>query len=258
MTEQIKTKIENRVLHIILNRPEKKNAITRVMYGGLAEALEKGENDKQVRVILVYGNGENFCAGNDLKDFQNLDYFKPSEGSSSEGFMQWMLKAKKPLIASVHGYAIGIGATMLLHFDLLYAAEDAKLQFPFTNLGLVPEFGSSFNLPELVGKFRATELFFFGDFFTGLEAHKMGIINKVFPKEELFDKVKAIAELLAEKAPTALKSTKALIKKHHRGILEKYMPEEGAEFRRRQKSPEAQEAFTAFFGRRKPDFSKFD
>lgn len=257
-SDQILTKIENKVIHIILNRPEKKNALTRAMYAGLANAIEQGENDKNVRVVLIYSNGDSFCAGNDLKDFQNIDHFKSSEERPTALFMQGLMKAKKPIIGAIHGYAIGIGSTMLLHFDLLYATPDAKFQFPFAKLGLVPEFGSTFNLPELIGKFRAAELLFFGDFFTGEEARKIGMVNKLFVKEELIEKATKIAEQLAERPPTALRSTKELLKKYHKSILEKLMPEEGVEFMRRQVSPEAQEAFKAFFERRKPDFSKFE
>ena len=258
MSAQILTKIENKVIHIILNRPEKKNALTRAMYAGLADAIEQGEKDNNVRVILIYNNGDSFCAGNDLKDFQDIDHVTTSIERPTGNFMQELMNAKKPIIGAIQGYAIGIGSTMLLHFDLLYAAPDAKFQFPFTKLGLVPEFGSTFNLPELVGKFRAAELLFFGDFFTGVEAHFFGIVNKLFAKEELIEKVTMIAELLAERPPTALQSTKNLMKKYHKSILEKLMPEEGSEFVRRQVSPEAQEAFKAFFERRKPDFSKFE
>ncbi len=258
MTGQILTKIENQVLHIILNRPKKKNALTRAMYAGLANAIKQGENDKDVRVILIYGYGDSFCAGNDLKDFQNIDLFKSSEERPTTTLKQELMNATKPIIGAIQGYAIGVGSTMLLHFDLLYAAPDAKFQFPFTKLGLVPEFGSSFNLPELVGKFRAAELLFFGDFFTGEEAHFIGMVNKVFIEEELIEKVTMIAEQLAERPPTALRSTKELIRKYHKGILEKILSEELAEFMRRQVSPEAQEAFKAFFEHRKPNFSKFE
>jgi len=240
MTGQILTKIENQVLHIILNRPKKKNALTRAMYAGLANAIKQGENDKDVRVILIYGYGDSFCAGNDLKDFQNIDLFKSSEERPTTTLKQELMNATKPIIGAIQGYAIGVGSTMLLHFDLLYAAPDAKFQFPFTKLGLVPEFGSSFNLPELVGKFRAAELLFFGDFFTGEEAHFIGMVNKVFVEEELIEKVTMIAEQLAERPPTALRATKKLLKKYHKSM-----------------SPEAQEAFTAFFEKRKPDFKKF-
>jgi enoyl-CoA hydratase/carnithine racemase len=168
------------------------------------------------------------------------------------------MNAKKPVIGAIHGYAIGIGSTMLLHFDLLYASPDTKFQYPFTRLGLVPEFGSSFNLPELVGKFRAAEIMFFGDFFTGDEAHKIGMVNKLFTEKELIKNATKIAEQLAEKPPTALRHTKELLRKYHLSVLENVIPEELTEFVRRQVSPEAQEAFKAFFERRKPDFSQFE
>ena len=168
-----------------------------------------------------------------------------------------ILSAKKPIIAAIHGYAIGVGVTMLLHFDLVYASSSCRFQFPFVNLGLVPEIGSTFNLPALIGYQRAAELFFFGDWFTAEEAEKMGMINRTFSETELIDKVVVLAETLAEKPPTALRKTKELIKKYYSGRLAKLMPEEMVEFSRRQKSPEAQEAFSAFFEHRKPDYSKF-
>lgn len=255
MSEQIIFKIEKGVFHLILNRPEKRNALTRIMYAGIAEGIEKAENDPKIRVILIYGNGKCFCAGNDLKDFQDLDW-----GSVTRPGRSWteeILKAKKPIIAAVHGYAIGVGVTMLLHFDLVYAGKGCRFQFPFVSLGLVPEFGSTFRLPQLIGYQRAAELFFFGDWFTAEEAEKMGIINKIFSEEKLITEVTLLAENLAEKPPVALRKTKELIKKHYMELLQKLMPEEGVEFVRRQRSPEAQEAFRAFFERRKPDFSKF-
>jgi enoyl-CoA hydratase/carnithine racemase len=253
-SDHILTKIEDKVLHIILNRPEKKNALTRAMYAELGSAIEQGEQEKNVRVILLYSKGDCFCAGNDIKDFQDLEW--GSQPRTSGTLIEWLLKAKKPLIVAVHGYAIGVGATMLLHFDLIYAAKDAKFRFPFVNLGLVPEFGSSFNLPQIIGYQRAAELFLFGEFFTGEEAYKLGIVNKVFEEEELIEEVTKISGLLAEKPPMALCSTKALIKKHFLKNLNTLLPPEGQEFKKRQKSPEAQEAFAAFFERRKPDFSK--
>ncbi len=256
MSEQIITKSENGVQHIIFNRSEKRNALTRVMYAGIAEGIEMAEEDPKIRVILIYGNGKCFSAGNDLKDFQDLEW---GTGSTrpAVSWTEMILKAKKPIVAAVHGYAIGVGVTMLLHFDLIYAGTGCRFQFPFVNLGLVPEFGSTFNLPELVGHQRAAELLFFGDWFTAEEAEKMGMVNKIFPEDKLITEVVSLAEKLAEKPPGALRKTKELIKKHHLGVLSKLMPEEGAEFFRRQKSQEAQEAFKAFFEHRKPDFSKF-
>ncbi|MFW9780976.1 MAG: enoyl-CoA hydratase [Candidatus Heimdallarchaeota archaeon] len=255
MNDHLVTKSKNRVFHIIFNRPEKRNALTRVMYSKFAEAIYEAENDSNIRVILIYGNGKCFCAGNDLKDFQDLKW--TSGTPSGRIWTTEVLNAKKPIIAAVHGFAIGVGVTMLLHFDLVYAGKGCKLQFPFVNLGLVPEFGSTYNLPELIGYQRAADLFFFGDWFTAEDAEKMGMINKIFPEDSLVNEVTALAEILAEKPPEALRKTKELIKKQHRNMLAKLMAEEGAEFARRQRSPEAQEAFKAFFERRKPDFSKF-
>ena len=256
MSEQITTKSKNGVFHITFNRPEKRNALTRAMYSGLAEGIDKAEKDPNIRVILIYGNGKCFCAGNDLKDFQDLEW-GTSPKRTTLNWTDLILTAKKPIIAAVHGYSIGVGVTMLLHFDLIYAGAGCRFQFPFVNLGLVPEFGSTFNLPELIGYQRAAELFFFGDWFTADEAEKMGMVNKIFPENELINQVTLLAEKLAEKPPRALRKTKELLKKHYLGALAKLMPEEGAEFFRRQKSPEAQEAFKAFFEGRKPDFSKF-
>jgi enoyl-CoA hydratase/carnithine racemase len=255
MDDQVIFKFKNGVFQIIFNRIAKRNALTRVMYDRLGEGIEKAENDPKVRVILIYGNGKCFCAGNDLKDFQNLDGSSPTR--PIRNWSELVLTAKKPILAAVHGYAVGIGVTMLLHFDLVYAAEGTRFQFPFVNLGLIPEFGSTFTLPELIGRQRAAELFFFGDWFSAEEANKIGIVNKIFPEKDLINKVTLLADKLAEKPPEALRQTKAYIKKHYIGFLEELMPDEGAEFRRRQRSPEAQEAFKAFFEKRKPDFSKF-
>jgi enoyl-CoA hydratase/carnithine racemase len=146
---------------------------------------------------------------------------------------------------------------MLLQFDLVYCAKKTRLQFPFINLGLIPEFGSTYRLPMLVGYQRAAELFFFGEWFTAEEALEMGMITKIFPEAELIKEVTLLSETLAEKPPEALRQTKKFLKKFHKENLAKIMPEEGAEFFKRQRSPEAQEAFKAFFERRKPDFSKF-
>lgn len=254
MSEYIATKQSNGVLHIILNRPEKRNALTRDMYKAISENMRKGDEDPKIRVILVYGNGKCFCAGNDIKDFQDKEW-AGNEGPSS--LTKSIPSIKKPLMAAVHGYATGIGATMLLHFDLVYASQGCRFQYPFVNLGLVPEFGSTFNLPILVGYQRAAELFFFGDWFTAIEAVNLGVVNKVFPEEELISEVSVIAESLALKPPSSIRETKRLIKRLYSDALSKYKPEEEEVFMRMQKSPEAQEAFQAFLERRKPDFSKF-
>ena len=264
MSEQIITKLENKVLHIILNRPEKKNALTRAMYAGLASALEQADKDPNVRVMLVYSRGDSFCAGNDIKDFQGIS----SSGSSdqqnnqepedrSRSFPYLLINAKKPMIAAVQGFAVGVGVTMLFHFDLIYVAKNAKFRLPFIDLGLVPEYGSTYLLPRLVGHHRAAELFFFGEFFTAEEAHQIGLANKIFPEDQLIKEATSLAEKLAEKPPESVRLTKALLKRHTTEISDKTEQAEIKIFRRRLLSPEAEEAFSAFYERRKPDFSKF-
>ena len=258
MKDQIISKLENNVLHIILNRPLKKNAITENMYQNFSLALNEGEVNSEVKIFLVYGNGDCFSSGKDVKDFQDINYFAEAGENPSSDFMKAIISAKKPIIGAVHGYAVGIGATMLLHFDLLYAATGTKFRFPFTNLGLVPEFGSTLLLPSVIGKFKASEMFLLADFFTVEEAYKMGLINKVFPKECFLEEAILIAESLAKKPNIALIKTKELLKKNYRSIILNRISEEGIEFAERQTSPEAQEAFKAFFEKRKPDFTKFD
>ena len=254
MSEDIITKSGNGVLHIILNRPDKRNALTRFMYERISKSLESGDDDPNVRVILLYGNGKCFCAGNDVKDFQDKDWGSEMD---SLNISRTIPRVKKPLIAAVHGYATGVGATMLLHFDLVYASNGCRFQYPFVNLGLVPEFGSTINLPFLVGYQRAAELFFFGDWFTAEDALNLGLVNKLFPEDTLVADVISLAESLALKPPEALRNTKMLMKRFYSEMFGKYKSEEWEVFKRMQKSPEAQEAFQAFLERRKPDFSRF-
>ncbi|MFX1256344.1 MAG: enoyl-CoA hydratase [Promethearchaeota archaeon] len=263
MSEQIITKFENKVLHIILNRPEKKNALTRAMYGRLASALEQADNDPNIRVMLLYGRGDSFCAGNDIKDFQDISSPENSYQQKNQeyedrtkSYINLLINAKKPIIAAVHGFAIGVGVTMLFHFDLIYGAKNTKFQLPFVNLGLIPEFGSTYLLPKLVGYHRAAEIFFFGEFFTAEEAHQIGLVNKIFPEDHLIKEATSLAEKLAEKPPESIYLTKSFLKRHTTEISEKTAREEIKIFRRRLMSPEAVEAFSAFYKHRKPDFSK--
>jgi len=252
MVEDIVTKTVNGVLHITLNRPEKRNALTRDMYERISKSLESGDDDPNVRVIMIYGNGKCFCAGNDVKGFQDKDW-----GSEGLNISRTIPRVKKPLVAAVHGYATGVGATMLLHFDLVYASSGCRFQYPFVNLGLVPEFGSTLILPLLVGYQRAAELFFFGDWLSAEDALSLGLVNRVFPEESLVAEVSSLAEILALKPPEALRNTKMLMKRFYSDVFGKYKAEEWEVFKRMQRSPEAQEAFQAFLERRKPDFSRF-
>src|SRR5579871_5106721 len=206
MAEHIVVSIEDRILTLRLDRPEKKNALTRGMYLGMIEALKQADADPNVRVVLITGTEVCFTAGNDLVDFANAT---PGETSPAIAYLQALAATQKPVIAAVGGVAVGIGTTMLLHCDLVYAASDARFQLPFVNLGLCPEAGSSVLLPELMGHRCAAELLFFGEPFNAETARVFGIVNAVLPGSELLPTAMAKAQLLAEKPPSALRITKA-------------------------------------------------
>lgn len=247
---------EGGVATITLNRPEKKNALTVEMYASLVEGLTRAEQDTAVRVVLLRGEGDNFTSGNDLKDFMN----DPPSGFDSPVF-QLLLKLvdfEKPLVAAVHGAAIGIGTTALMHCDLVYAREDAKLHMPFVNLGLCPEGGSSLLFPRLVGMQKATEVLFFGDAFGAEDAKDMGLVNEVFPAASFDEEVRGRVERLVAQPAAALRAAKELLRGRHREELKDVMMREGAAFIERLVSSEAGEAFSAFFEKRKPDFTQFD
>src|SRR5260221_10133706 len=182
MAEHISISVQDRVFTVRMDRPEKKNALTRGMYLGLTEALQKAQADPAVRVILISGAKDCFTAGNDLVDFANA---QPGESSPAILFLQTLAAAHKPVLAAVAGVAVGIGTTMLLHCDLVYAASTARFQLPFVNLGLCPEARSSVLLPALMGHHRAAELLFFGEQFSADVALQLGIVNQVLPEQEL-------------------------------------------------------------------------
>src|SRR6476659_4440328 len=182
MAEHIVVSIEDRILTLRFDRPEKKNALTRGMYVGMIEALKQADTDPNVRVVLITGTEVCFTAGNDLVDFANA---KPGETSPAILFLQTLIAAQKPVVAAVGGVAVGIGTTMLLHCDLVYAASDARFQLPFVNLGLCPEAGSSVMLPELMGHRRAAELLLFGEPFSAEVARELGIVNAVISGSEV-------------------------------------------------------------------------
>ena len=251
----IETSIADSIMRIRFDRAEKKNAITAAMYQTMADALLAAETDAAVRVVLFEGSPAIFTAGHDLEDFLKNP---PSGGDSPVfRFLTAISHAKKPLLAAVAGAAVGIGTTMLLHCDAVYAADNAKFSLPFASLGLCPEAASSLLLPALAGYQRAAEKLMFGEPFNAAYAREMGLVNQVLPAAELAAFAYARARKLAALPAGALRTTKALMRGAHRQAVEAQMAEEGAHFRKLLASPEAQEAFTAFFERRKPDFSKF-
>lgn len=251
----ILTKTEARIARIEINRTDKKNALTADMYQAMAEALSAAETDPQVRAILIHGKPDCFTAGNDLKDF--LDHPPHGEDSPVFRFLHAISTAAKPLVAAVGGPAVGIGTTMLLHCEFVYAAPNARFQMPFVPLGLVPEAASSLLLPMLAGYHRAAELLLLGKPFTAEQALAAGIVTEIVSESELLAHALATAASLAALPSSSLRMTKGLMKARYAESVVKAMKEEGEKFRAQLSSAEAKEAMTAFFEKRKPDFSKF-
>ena len=251
----IKSNISNRIAFVELARLDKKNALTGDMYGQLADAIAGADTDPQVRVVLLRGAPDCFCAGNDVGDF--LKRPPLVEGSPSARFFVAMQEIRKPIVAAVGGPAVGIGTTMLLHCDLVYAASDARFQMPFVPLGITPEFGSTYILPLLAGYQRAAELLLLGQPFTAEKAREVGIVTAVVPRESLFAEAEKAAAALAALPPESVRLTKQLMKKRHAQTVRETIAEEVKVFGERLGSGEAKEAMSAFLEKRKPDFSRF-
>jgi len=251
----IRARTENRIAFVELARLDKKNALTGEMYGQLADAISGADRDPQARVVLLRGAPDCFCAGNDVADF--LKRPPLVEGSPSARFFVAMQEIRKPVVAAVGGPAVGIGTTMLLHCDLVYAASDARFQMPFVPLGITPEFGSTYILPLLAGYQRAAELLLLGQPFTAEKAREVGIVTAVVPKESLFLEAEKAAAALAALPPESIRLTKQLMKKRHGQIVRETIAEEVKVFGERLGSAEAKEAMSAFLEKRKPDFSRF-
>ena len=258
-TPHIKTGVLNGVATIEIARPDKKNALTQAMYGAMAEALHAAVADAAVRAVLITGQPGIFTSGNDIEDFMQRP---PGQGSDAETspvyrFMRALLDCDKPVIAAVTGAAIGIGTTMLLHCDFVYVSDEARLAMPFVSLGLVPEFGSSLLVPQLMGQRRAAEKLLLGDPFTPEQAVECGIANAVLPAGELLNHARRIAERFNHLPPGAVREAKQLMHAAQRELVLETLGTEGELFAKRLRSPEAREAFQAFFEKRRPDFSKF-
>ncbi|UDF35361.1 UNVERIFIED_ORG: enoyl-CoA hydratase [Shinella sp. XGS7] len=252
----IKTAIVNGVMTLEIARPEKKNALTRAMYQAMADALVAANGDKSVRAVLIQGQPQIFTSGNDIEDFMASP--PRDEDAPVFQFMRALLGCEKPVIAAVNGAAIGIGTTLLLHCDFVYVADDARLAMPFVALGLVPEFGSSLVVPRLMGHVKAAEKLLLGDPFTGAEAVECGIANAVLPAGEVVNQARRVAERFNNLAPSAVRESKRLMRAPGAEQLEAVIRQEAEIFGARLRSPEAMEAFQAFFQKRQPDFSKFD
>ena len=255
MIKEIEVSRRGPVQIIRINRPEKKNALTGDMYLALGEAFAAGDAAPDVAAHAIFGSGGAFCAGNDIGDFLALSKGGGKKLDAVFAFISSLPRIKKPFIAGVGGLATGVGVTMLFHCDLVYAAPAATFSTPFLDLGLVPEAGSSLLAPRLMGPQRAFEMLVLGEKFSAERAREAGLVNEIVAQEALEDKVIGAAERLAKKPPEALAIARRLVRGDPSEVLTR-MDEEARHFGARLESPEAKEAFTAFFEKRAPNFAK--
>jgi len=238
-------------LRITISSPGKKNAIDSPMYLGMADALTEAVNDPEVRVIWFRGADGDFTSGNVVDDFDNT---AKGDNPPVVAFLKALIECPKPIVAQVEGVAIGIGTTMLMHCDVIYAAEGTRFRMPFVNLGLVPEAGASYILPRLMGQARAAELLLLGRMFSAEDAYSMGLVSKVVPAGEVAQAAEAAVEEFAALPPQALMKTKAMLRRPLNGALWDRVAEELTDFAAGLDHEEFHEALAAFVEKRKPVF----
>ncbi|MGH8230775.1 MAG: enoyl-CoA hydratase-related protein [Steroidobacteraceae bacterium] len=246
----VRSRTEAGLMSLILARPEKKNALNMPMYRALTAALEQASAQDAVHAVLLDADGDDFCAGNDIGDFVTLGQANaPLAQSEVFRFLRALASFDKPLVAAVRGRAVGIGTTLLLHCDLVYVAEDARLSTPFVDLGLVPEAASSLLLPARIGHVRAFALFALGEVLDGRNAASYGLANAALPAAEVTARAQAAAQRLADKPPQSLQATRRLMREPDRMLA--VIEAECRAFAERLASAEAQARFQAFIGRRR-------
>lgn len=246
------------VTTITFNRADKKNSLTEAMYATMADALAQAESDAAVRCVVFQGDLAIFSAGNDINDFLRQSAGGAASDDASRPvwrFLETLAAFPKPIVAAVCGPAVGIGTTMLLHCDLVYAGDNAAFSLPFVNLGLCPEAASSLLLPQMLGYHRAAEALMLGEPFLAEAALEVGLVNRVVPPSECNLVAQTQAKKLAAKPLSALIETKRLLKAGQATQVRERMREEGASFARLMGGPAAREAFSAFMQKRHPDFS---
>ena len=250
MTEHLQRTEANGVIELRLARADKKNALTQAMYAGMTEALEDASRRDDIAAVLISGEGDAFCAGNDLSDFQN-----PERANNATVFIKAISVFDKPVVAAVQGLAVGIGTTMLLHCDLVYATPDARFTVPFARLGLVPEAASSLLLPARIGHAKAAAMLLLGEPLGAEAAERGGLVTEIVAADRLLDHARAKAVALAAMPPLALAATRRLMKGDGEAVAAQ-MAHENEAFGAALKGPEAKEAFAAFFEKRAPDFRR--
>ena len=251
---EILTHVDAGVTTLTINRVEKKNSLTAAMYAAMAQCIAQVAQDDSQRVLVIQGHETVFSAGNDVADFLH----QPPSGTDAPvfRFLQGIATFPKPLLAAVCGPAVGVGTTMLLHCDLVYAGDNAAFSMPFVNLGLCPEAASSLLVPRLMGHQRAAEALLLGEPFMAEAALEVGLVNRVVPPTEANGLAQQQARKLAVKPLNSLIETKRLLKGAQTSEVLARMQQEGDIFRRMLTEPAAKEAFGAFLEKRKPDFSQ--
>lgn len=251
MSEGIETIVRAGVVEIHIDRPDKKNALTAAMYDAMTAALGQAAARADIGVVLIAGRGDAFCAGNDLKDFMA----GPAGGEAAFRFIQAIAAFDKPLVAAVRGLAVGVGTTMLLHCDLVYATPDARFVMPFVDLGLVPEAGSSLLAPAVMGRAKAAAMLLLGEPMDATAAERAGLVTELVEPDGVLDHARAKAALLMRKPPRALAATRRLLRGDPE-VLDRRMEEEAALFVEALRGDESREAFAAFFEKRVPIFKR--
>lgn len=237
---------QNAVLTIEIDRPDKKNALVPKMYLDMAKAIES-VSESDIRAVLIRGSHGCFTAGNDIADFMSKD--NDQEVNETYRFMMALFNCPVPVVAKVEGLAIGIGTTLLLHCDFVYCADKTKFAMPFINLGLVPEYASSYILPRISGNLQAAELLLLGETFSAQKAFECGIVSRVVSGEALSDLVTQTLAKLVSKPRMALVQSKALLRNQNTEI-EQHIITELAAFTEAMQSEPAKEAFSAFLEKR--------
>lgn len=253
---EIISEFKQGLLEIQINRPERKNSFTNAMYTALGDAFRDATQSHQVKAVLIKGQADCFSAGNDIGDFIATP---PSTLDAPVfRFLRMISTCPKPIVAQVQGMAVGIGTTLLLHCDLVYAADTAKFSVPFVKLGICPEAASSLILPRLAGYQKAAELLLLGDMFSAARASECGIVTQVLPADQLAAHVDQQVQKLLNLPVKSLLATKALLKSDTRAAVASKLDEEGVLFMGMLKEPPAREALTAFKEKRTPDFLQFE
>ncbi|MBU1619605.1 MAG: enoyl-CoA hydratase/isomerase family protein [Gammaproteobacteria bacterium] len=237
--------LDQGVLILSLNRPDKKNALNKLMYQQLVQQLQQAAQNDEIKVLLLQGSAECFSSGNDLADF--LQSGELNDAHPTVMFLYEMAKFPKPVVAAVAGLAIGIGTTVLLHCDLVYSTGDCRFQLPFTQLGLCPEAGSSLLLPLLIGHQRASSMLLLSEAIDGNEAYRLGLVNQLVDKENLLEFALNKAKKLSALPADAVQSSKKLMKSG--SAVKQVIEQELADFSRLLKGPECQQVIQQFFKR---------